>query len=335
MKIAIIGGGWVGCHLANKFRHEHSVTLFEKNNELFKETSFKNQNRLHLGYHYARNGKTRNMCKNTFERFMFDYGFMSNEIPKNYYCVVKNKSIVDFETYKLIFGIDNDNTILPEGFNQLENCINVEEKYIDFQKASEYFNSTLKEITINEHVDSDKLKELSKKFDLVINATNNQITEIKENTYFEVSLSLVYQKISNTNFDAVTMVDGQFFSIYPYKENYFTLTDVEFTPLKIFDKIENVSNYVNNVDNFNLSEKINLIETKVKYYFPNFSNYFKYKDYFVSLKSKMKSLSDDRYPVIKEKDNIVSCFTGKIQGIYIIEDYIRKTIKDKHENNNR
>ncbi len=30
MKIAIIGGGWVGCHLAAKLFREHDVSLYEK-----------------------------------------------------------------------------------------------------------------------------------------------------------------------------------------------------------------------------------------------------------------------------------------------------------------
>ena len=50
MKIAIIGGGWVGCHLARLFMKKHDVTLFEKD-ELFKATSYKNQNRLHFALH--------------------------------------------------------------------------------------------------------------------------------------------------------------------------------------------------------------------------------------------------------------------------------------------
>jgi len=40
MKIAIIGGGWVGCHLAYKLKGNHNVTLFDKNNLLFTETSY-------------------------------------------------------------------------------------------------------------------------------------------------------------------------------------------------------------------------------------------------------------------------------------------------------
>ena len=49
MKIAIIGGGWVGCHIANKLEKNHSINIFEKNNFLFQETSLKNQNRLQIG----------------------------------------------------------------------------------------------------------------------------------------------------------------------------------------------------------------------------------------------------------------------------------------------
>ena len=43
MKIGIIGGGWVGCHLANKLKENHEITIFEKNKTIFSETSIKNQ----------------------------------------------------------------------------------------------------------------------------------------------------------------------------------------------------------------------------------------------------------------------------------------------------
>jgi len=81
MKIAIIGGGWVGCHLAAKLFREHNVSIYEKNNSFFQGTSYNNQNRLHLGYHYARSFKTRELCKNTFERFINDYSFLVKNVP--------------------------------------------------------------------------------------------------------------------------------------------------------------------------------------------------------------------------------------------------------------
>jgi len=89
MKIAIIGGGWVGCHLAYKLKNNHDITVFEKDKKIFNGTSYKNQNRLHYGYHYARNHKTRELCKSTFYKFIDDYGFCVTDILKNFYCVPK------------------------------------------------------------------------------------------------------------------------------------------------------------------------------------------------------------------------------------------------------
>ena len=61
MKVVVIGAGIYGCHLAlNLHESGHNVILFEKNNEYLSEASGKNQYRLHMGFHYARNYKTRN-----------------------------------------------------------------------------------------------------------------------------------------------------------------------------------------------------------------------------------------------------------------------------------
>ena len=34
MKITIIGGGWVGCHLAKQLKNDHEITLIEKDDEI-------------------------------------------------------------------------------------------------------------------------------------------------------------------------------------------------------------------------------------------------------------------------------------------------------------
>ena len=102
MRIAIIGGGWVGCHLANKLRDVHTVTIFEKNAKLFQESSYNNQNRLHRGYHYARNSKTRELCADTFTRFTDDYNFLVEPVFNNAYAI-PSESVLDYGTYKKIF----------------------------------------------------------------------------------------------------------------------------------------------------------------------------------------------------------------------------------------
>lgn len=327
MKIAIIGGGWIGCHIANKFQSEHDIHIYEKNDLLFQETSFNNQNRLHLGYHYPRNYKTRQLCLNTFERFISEYSFLINNINKNLYCIEKTNSILDFKTYLKIFE-GQEHYEVDNIFRNVEGVINTKEKQINFEKAHEFFNRKFSNIHIKKYITIKQLLKLSKKYDLIINCTNNHLNkEINKNFFFETTVSYLYEKTGFVPFDALTMVDGPFFSIYPYKQNLYTVTDVQLTPLKKFKNSNYIYKYNKKIKESNfLKNRSLLIETKIQKYYPDFLKNFKYVDFYLSTKSKIVSGSDDRYPVITQKDNIINCFTGKIQGIFIIEDYIKNEI---------
>lgn len=332
MKIAIIGAGWVGCHLAKILKEEHDIILFEKNKTIFSETSYKNQNRLHYGYHYARNSKTRHLCKDTFYKFINDYGDFVSNIDKNLYCVSDKFSLLDLETYLKIFDeypIENTNF----DFLNTSGCIITNEKYINFKKAKNFFENELKDLIVYENIDYDKLKELSKNFDYVIDSTNNYLKIIDDNTFYELTISLIYEKIKPTYYDSVTFVDGELFSIYPYDDNKFTLTDVKLTPLKKFSTIKELKEYEKTIDSFFIENKIKEFEHRVQIFIPNFKNYFKYDSYFLSVKSKINDDSGNRYPIIKLNDNIISCFTGKIQGIYPIEEYVKKIIQNEKNTN--
>lgn len=327
MNISIIGTGWVGCHLANILKGQHNITLYEKNDEIFNGTSFNNQNRLHYGYHYARNYETRNLCKTTFGRFINDYGFCVTDIEKNYYCVPKKLSLIDLNTYLKIFE-EYPSDLTNHNFNNTEGCILTNEKHINFEKIKDHFGKELKGLIRHETIDDTKLEDLSKNSDLVIDATNNFMGLISSDFFYELTLTLIYTKIKPTNFDSVTFVDGELFSIYPYKNNKFTLTDVKLTPLKKFSSIDEIDEYKKIIDNEFILNKVKEFEDRVKVFMTEFNEFFKYDSYFLSIKSKINDESDSRYPVIKQTNNIISCFTGKIQGIYIIEDYILNVINN-------
>ena len=333
MKIAIIGAGWVGCHLAAKLFREHDVSIYEKNTNFFQGTSYNNQNRLHLGYHYARSFKTRELCKNTFERFLADYSFLVKDVPNNWYCIESKKSIVDYGTYLQIFK-GNDHYEVPNIFNGVEGVINTCEKQIDFEAAYEFFNYELGALHIKEEITKQELKNVAKKYDLVIDCTNNHMEhKNKFNSFFESTVSYVYKKISQTPFDAVTMVDGDFFSIYPYKNDLYTVTDVEYTPLRRFKKSSQIESFQRGIEKGNFLRNNSIsIEKKIQKYYPEFLSAFEYSGYFLSTKSKIASGADHRHPIIIPDGNIVHCFTGKIQGIYIIEDYITKFINNLYDN---
>jgi hypothetical protein len=327
MKITIIGGGWVGCHLAKQLKNEHEIILIEQDDSIFNGTSYHNQNRLHYGYHYARNYETRNLCKTTFYRFINDYGFCVTDIDKNFYCVPNKLSLIDLNTYLKIFD-EYPSELTTHNFENTEGCILTNEKHINFEKIKSYFEKELDGLIKYEKIDEVKLEELSKNSDLVIDATNNFMGLINTDFFYELTITLIYDKIKSTKFDSVTFVDGELFSIYPYKDNKFTLTDVKLTPLKKFLSICEIDEYKKLIDNEFILNKVNKFENRVKTFIPDFNEYFKYDSYFLSIKSKVKDESDSRYPIIKQTNNIISCFTGKIQGIYIIEDYILNLINN-------
>jgi hypothetical protein len=309
MKIAIIGAGWVGCHLANTLKKNNQVVLYEKN-DIFSESSFFNQNRLHLGYHYSRSYSTRNLCKKTFNRFYNDYFFLIEDVNKNIYSVPLNDSLIDFNTYLKIFDDFNTHQMINiQSLKNVEGSILVEEKYINPIKSKNYFREELEDLIRYENISEKNLSSLQKDYDLIINSTNNNLLPILENTFSENCLVLLYEKIKDTEFDALTFVDGKLMSIYPYDldKNLYSLTDVEFTPQA------------------NLPVEIvrDKMESRILKYYDNFLNDFEYHSYTKSVKYKIKNFSDNRVPLIKHTDNIVSCFTGKIQGIYVIEDYIK------------
>ena len=309
MKVCIIGGGWVGCHLTNILKKRFNVRLFESSH-LFSGTSFYNQNRLHLGYHYCRSYNTRKLCQDTFNRFIADYGHMVDSVDNNIYAIPLNRSLLDYNSYCKIFeDEDTHERVKLNILNNIEGYISVREKFIDPNKAKKYFTDVLAENLTIKSISLDDIEKLKNEYDLVINCTNNSLDPIKtnHNTYNEVCHSLIYRKKKQLPFGALTLVDGKFFSIYPYdNNNLFTLTDVEITPRL----------------NLSIEERRRLMEKKVLYYFNDFLDYFEYDSFFTSKKVKYVSESDSRVPLIDKNSNYIRAFTGKIQGIYLIQDYI-------------
>jgi hypothetical protein len=73
-KVAIIGAGWYGCHIARALKQAgYSVTIFEKNTDIFRQISGNFGIRLHAGPHYPRSQATRASCRTGFTLFQKEY----------------------------------------------------------------------------------------------------------------------------------------------------------------------------------------------------------------------------------------------------------------------
>ena len=312
-RIAIIGGGWVGCHLAMAFRDEAEVTLYEKNHTLISETSFINQNRLHYGYHYARNAATRRLCATTFVRFMEDYGDLVHDVENNYYAVSEDESLLDAETISIIFGNGPHASLDPQAFNHTSLLLNTPEKRIDAIGASVYFQWCLEPLIKREAIQRSSLQALKKDYDFVFDCTNNSLLEPLPSQFFEAVAMFIYRPKKPLPFGALTYIDGELFSIYPYNDKCFSLSHVKHGIMP--------GNSLDNADNARRE-----IEQHVERYWSDFADSFDYLFPTLSVKAKTKNSSANRTPLMRQEDNLFSFFTGKIQGIYTIEQMARQII---------
>lgn len=74
MKIAIIGSGWHGAHVALVLKQSgHEVTVFERNKEIFGGISGSFGIRIHAGPHYPRSSETRKNCRRCLNEFRETY----------------------------------------------------------------------------------------------------------------------------------------------------------------------------------------------------------------------------------------------------------------------
>ena len=334
MKIIIIGTGWFGLYSALLLQEKHDVIIIEKNKDIFNNSSYYNQNRLHLGFHYVRNSKTRKMCKKNFNRFKKLN--LSEKIENNIYLISKH-SLVDYDTFKSIYSYENYDfkEVENKNFKNIDgNCLIVGEEYINSEKTKNFFKNKIKcKILFEKKVTNVNINETpyvilenGDKYyaDLILDCSYNSLGLSELNYKYEMTITLLYKKKPDFNFGALTIMDGDFLSIYPrdIEKNLYTLTDVEFTPLFTSNKISDVNNYI--LEDEILDEVKKNMENKTEYYYQDFKSNFEYHGYFLANKTKLLSNSDSRECIIENKNNkLITINCGKIIGIFEMEDYFR------------
>lgn len=91
MKIAIIGAGWNGIHIALELEKKgNQVILFESNAEILCGLSGNFGARIHIGPHYPLSEATRKACQNDYSKFVEQYNDIVIELEKSYYALGKN-----------------------------------------------------------------------------------------------------------------------------------------------------------------------------------------------------------------------------------------------------
>jgi hypothetical protein len=336
MRVAIIGAGWYGCHLATVMRRVGiEFRILERESAPFLHASSNNQNRLHLGFHYARSFDTRRMCKENYERFLKSYGEIVDDIDENYYLVSKD-SFLDAETYRHIFAYEGYD-IVPISdnceFRHSQLLFRCNERVINHKRAAAHFKSLFGDsIEYGCTVTPNLLEQLSSEYDYVFDCTNNMMGLVKTGFFYERTLSLIYKR-HDKHVRGLTVVDGDFVSMYPYdvEQQLYTLTHVKHTPLVRSDSLTEVRES----DACVTPELIRKFEEGYEQYEPDFRKHFEYVGSFTSFKAKQRAASDTRDLSSHINGNIISFICGKITGIFSMEDYVLTTLLRGADNASR
>lgn len=334
MKVAIIGAGIYGCHIASVLIERGlEISIFEERSSIFELASGNNQFRLHLGFHYARDYNTRQQSKLGCQYFLNRYEKFTKSFENNLYIVPKYDSLIDFRTYVSIFKHEGYlmEVYDPNNFNFLKNTegvISVAERVLLISELKKYFSTLLRNyIEFNTVISKELLEKLCSEYDYVVDCTWGKLNPSDE-VFFEVTHLGYYKNIDKQFLDfGLTYVDGALCSLYPTEiEDIFTLSSVKYTPLFKTDILEVANRFLEDIKEEILIQNSEKMEVQIQKYFPNFLKHFKLDGHQISIKSKIKGLNDPRDCRISRNGNLISVFSGKIDTLYVAEEYVLKNI---------
>lgn len=326
MKFAVIGAGFYGLHIATRLQALGLETkLFEKSDRILGFASGNNQFRLHLGFHYARNFRTRQQSRDGYFRFLERYGSLTKEIPENYYLVPQGDSLIDFPTYKLIMmssGLDFVERQKPDVIGYPCGSVLTDERVLMIDRARQYFHESLSgtihletEAFLAAHEHSVEVN--GESFDYCIDCTWGHLIPDK-NFFFESTILLYYQKKSSaTPARAYTFVDGPLCSLYPTEiPDIFTLSSVPHTPIRQHNTSAEALVAITNLSGHDINLKRLLMEKQLMRYYPSFLDEYEYAEPQLCVKTKPFGQDDDRSCYVKKDGRLIKCLSGKIDNIF-------------------
>jgi hypothetical protein len=344
-RVAIIGAGWYGCHIASMLIADgHEVIVFERNQKIFNEASGNNQFRLHLGLHYARSARTRHQTRDGYHRFIERYPRFTQEVHRNLYAVPRCESIMDFDTYFSIM-LSSGIRIWPESVKDsyglradlLEGLVNCNERVLLSSVAISHFTNKLSaHLRLGACVCKIERKGKSlivcgERFDHVVDASWGGLRDFRSGYFFEGTV-LFYFRLRNrhADFPALTLVDGPLWSIYPTEDpKLFTLSHVVHTPLgRSSSKLE-IQNQLKTITQTDLEIKRNAMVQHVTRFLPYFSEVFEYVGPQLSIKMKPLDAADERSSVVTTEGQLTNVISGKVDTIFYASDHLLGVLQDR------
>jgi hypothetical protein len=345
-RIAIIGAGWYGCHIAAMLIADgQEVAVFERNYDIFTEASGNNQFRLHLGLHYARSARTRHQTRDGYHRFIERYPRFTREVPHNLYVVPLRESLIDFDTYVSIMlssgirvrpepmAITHTGRLLPE---MLDGVVSCDERLLLPSVSTAYFRSKLRHnLRLGTQVSKIERRSSSllvggETFDHVVDTTWGGLSDSRPGYFFEGTVLFYFRlRDQRAEFPAITLVDGPLWSIYPTEvPGRFTLSHVVHTPLFRGPNKSSIHKQMQTLTDQDLMPNRKAMVSHVERFLPAFSEIFEYEGPQLAIKMKPIDAADERACVVMTEDKFTTVVSGKIDNIFYASDHLLGILQD-------
>lgn len=328
MKIRIIGGGWYGSSLTLALSEAgHEVEMHEIGARLFNGASGANPGRLHKGFHYPRSRLTRAACLDHAEAFMARYGHLTRTIPANLYCIASEDSYLDFGTYCQVLKGEVDFVTLEKpsdlGLQNIEGAVLTGERHICVDLSREWFTAKIGHLVKLETPAGDLN---DPRWDWTIDCTFCALDAEAIDRYEPCVTTLVKGPTDR----AVTIMDGPFPSLYPWKEEagLSSLTSAKLTPLsKTCRTYDEAQAMLLAVSADELVARSQAMMDQIGFYWPDAHDLFEIVDLRTAVRAMPKSGADARLvDVISVGDRALRVRAGKIDAVFRAQALIKERL---------
>jgi hypothetical protein len=366
MRLAIIGAGWYGCHLALELKKAgHDVALYEKNAAIFSQISGSFGIRLHSGTHYPRSPETRKNCAKNFHIFKERYPDLV--VPHEYSVyglgtkdANGNPSKVNEELFlKVSKETPSCKVIAPEsaGYKELITAITVEEPSIAIgERLRTTFESYLKQeqVDLRCNFEVQKITPYNQGFtvsgngkedyfDKVINTTSYQAF-LPDHSDFPVDMEVVYQtclslvykdkKPGSRPFSFIVM-DGWFPCMMPICDGnpsqHYILTHGKWTIMGSYNDPTTATKVLSELNDDWVEEQVKPhCEQEMNRFWPSFASRFEYVGWRGTVLAKLRTQLEFRSAITYEKKGIIQIFPGKVSNIFDVEHEVNALLKNEN-----
>ena len=349
-KICIVGAGLFGTTLALVLSRNKNIKIdiYEKNSDIMDETSLKNQQRFHLGYHYPRSKKTVYEIKKSSIEFLKFYGKNIFGNTKNIYGISDKNSKISFSHYcKKIndFGLKINKKKFDIFSSLVSNSIITNEKNLNFFKLKKKISKKIKKannikLFLSKSIDKKYLSYYDKV--IICTYSNNNYLLYKfgvkksllKKKRYELVEKIIVKMPKKLKKLSVVILDGNFLNFDPFVgTNYHLLSVVKEAKIEVVNaKLPNFKNPRKNflkykfIKNKKMSNYKKFINTGKKL-IPELRNakYIK-SAYVVRCINKSQNSQDRKTTLNFYGDKLITVFSGKWNNCVKIAKEINKII---------